>query len=191
MSRSLAVNAPSLNIGWPNRFVVAVVTLVPVSSSALRNAAISSSRSVFDASNGNTSLSWKFTPYAPSAASLRTARAAGIGGRTGPPNTSTPCQPTVQMPNENLSAGTGTYESSAVVTLCPFVPRQGVIPQRGVSIADIGARFGGECLRRRAGPGGWPGRAGPRRLTERPGGLPGRPQSHVLSGFGDGHRHAE
>src|SRR6202012_5856854 len=126
MSRSLAVNAPSLNIGWPNRFVVAVVTLVPVSSSALRNAAISSSRSVVDASNGKTSLSWKFTPYAPSSASLRTARSAAIGGRTAPPNTSTPCQPTVQIPNENLSSLAGTYLS--VMGGGPF--RDAVFPKR-------------------------------------------------------------
>ena len=46
------------------------------------------------------------------AASLRTARSAGIGGRTAPPNTSTPCQPTVQMPNENLSSGVGSYAMS-------------------------------------------------------------------------------
>ena len=61
-ARSFAVNAPSLKIGWPNRFVVAVVTTSPVSSSALRNAAIFSSRSAFVASKSNTSLSWKFTP---------------------------------------------------------------------------------------------------------------------------------
>ena len=61
-SRSLAVNAPSLNIGWPNRLVVAVVTTSPVSSSALRKAAIDASRSVPEASKPNTSLSWKFTP---------------------------------------------------------------------------------------------------------------------------------
>ena len=60
--RSLAVNAPSLNIGWPNRFVVAVVTTSPVSSSAFLNAAIRSSRSGGVASKSNTSLSWKFTP---------------------------------------------------------------------------------------------------------------------------------
>ena len=107
-SRSAAVNAPSLKIGWPNRLVVAVVTTTPVSSSARRKSPIFRSRSASDASNGNTSLSWKFTPYAPSSASLRTARSAAIGGRTGPPNTSTPCQPTVQMPNENLSCGVGT-----------------------------------------------------------------------------------
>ena len=61
-SRSFAVNAPSLNIGWPNRFVVAVVTTRPVSSSALRNAEIRASRSAGEASKSNTSLSWKFTP---------------------------------------------------------------------------------------------------------------------------------
>ena len=108
MSRSAAVNAPSLKIGWPNRLVVAVVTTTPVSASARRKSPIFRSRSASDDSNGNTSLSWKFTPYAPSSASLRTARSAAIGGRTAPPNTSTPCQPTVQIPNENLSSGVGT-----------------------------------------------------------------------------------
>ena len=107
-SRSLAVNAPSLNIGWPNRLVVAVVTTRPVSASALRNVADPLVPLLGVASNSNTSLSWKLTPYAPSSASLRTARSAGIGGRTAAPNTSTPCQPTVQMPNENRSSGVGT-----------------------------------------------------------------------------------
>ena len=101
------MNAPSLKIGCENRFVVAVVTTRPVSSSALRNAAIRSSRSTLLSSNPNTSLSWKFTPYAPISASLRTARSAGIGGRTAVPKTSTPCQPTVHIPNENRSAGVG------------------------------------------------------------------------------------
>ena len=107
-SRSAAVNAPSLKMGWPNRLVVAVVTTSPVSSSARRKSPILRSRSPWLSSNPNTSLSWKFTPYAPSSASLRTARSAGIGGRTAPPNTSTPCHPTVQIPNENLSSGVGT-----------------------------------------------------------------------------------
>src|SRR6516165_7535149 len=110
-SRSLAVNAPSLNIGWENRLVVAVVTTRPVSASARLKSAIRASRSPGLAAKSNTSLSWKLTPYAPSSASLRTARSAGIGGRTAGPNTSTPCQPTVQMPNENLSAGVGEYAS--------------------------------------------------------------------------------
>ncbi len=84
-----------------------MVTTSPVSASACRNAAICLSRSPSPAAKSNTSLSWKLTPYAPSSASLRTARSAGIGGRTAVPNTSTPCQPTVQMPNENRSAGVG------------------------------------------------------------------------------------
>ena len=61
-ARSFAVNAPSLKTGCPNRFVVAVVTTVPVSSRALRNAATFASRSALPASKPNTSLSWKFTP---------------------------------------------------------------------------------------------------------------------------------
>src|SRR5215469_9646646 len=44
-SRSLAVNAPSLNIGCENRLVVAVVTTRPVSASARRKSAIRRSRS--------------------------------------------------------------------------------------------------------------------------------------------------
>ena len=107
-SRSFAVNAPSLNIGWPNRFVVAVVTTSPVSASALRNAPMRSSRSAGVASKANTSLSWKLTPYAPSSASLYTARSAGMGGRTAVPKTSTPCHPTVQIPNEKRSSRVGT-----------------------------------------------------------------------------------
>ena len=110
-SRSLAVNAPSLNMGCENRLVVAVVTTRPVSASARVKSAIRASRSPGLASKSNTSLSWKLTPWAPSSASLRTARSARIGGRTAGPNTSTPCQPTVQMPNENLSAGVGAYAS--------------------------------------------------------------------------------
>jgi len=62
ISRSLAVKAPSLNTGWPNRLVVAVVTTRPVWSSALRNAPIRSSRPASVASKAKTSLSWKFTP---------------------------------------------------------------------------------------------------------------------------------
>jgi len=61
-SRSLAVNAPSLNIGCENRLVVAVVTTRPVSASACRKSAILASRSAVLASKSNTSLSWKLTP---------------------------------------------------------------------------------------------------------------------------------
>src|SRR5258707_3024666 len=119
-SRSLAVNPPSLKTGCENGFVVAVVTTSPVSARALRNAEIRSSRSSLVSSNPNTSLSWKFTPYAPSSASLRTARSAGISGRTAPPNTSTPCQPTVQIPNENLSSRLGTYASAVTSQSSPL-----------------------------------------------------------------------
>jgi hypothetical protein len=61
-SRSLAVNAPSLNIGCENRFVVAVVTTRPVSASARLKSPIRASRSAGPAPKSNTSLSWKFTP---------------------------------------------------------------------------------------------------------------------------------
>jgi len=90
------------------QFVVAVVTTSPVSVSALRNAPMRSSRSAGVASNPKTSLSWKLTPYAPSSASLYTARSAGMGGRTAVPKTSTPCHPTVQIPNEKRSSRVGT-----------------------------------------------------------------------------------
>ena len=83
----------------------------------MRNAAICRSRSAFAAPNPNTSLSWKFTPYTPSSASLRTARSAAIGGRTAAPNTSTPCHPTVQIPNEKRSSRVGTYASVVMVYL--------------------------------------------------------------------------
>src|ERR1019366_310338 len=129
-SRSFAVNPPSRNIGCPNRFVVAVVTTSPVSSSARRNAAISSLRWPSLASKGNTSLSWKFTPCAPSSASLRTARSAAIGGRTAPPNTSTPCQPTVHSPNEKWSSREGTYESVVTVKSYPCWRRFPLTPPR-------------------------------------------------------------
>ena len=42
---------------------------------------------------------------------------AAIGGRTAPPKTSTPCQPTVQIPNENLSSRVGTYTSDVMIYL--------------------------------------------------------------------------
>ena len=61
-SRSLAAKPPSRNIGCENRFVVAVVTTRPVSSSAVRNAPTRSARSASEAQKSNTSLSWKFTP---------------------------------------------------------------------------------------------------------------------------------
>jgi hypothetical protein len=61
-SRSLAVNAPSLNTGWLNRFVVAVVTTMPLSASACRNPAIRFSQAAGLAPKSKTSLSWKLTP---------------------------------------------------------------------------------------------------------------------------------
>ena len=43
--RSLEVKAPSLNAGWPKRFVVAIPTPSPVSSSAAAKRATMRSRS--------------------------------------------------------------------------------------------------------------------------------------------------
>ena len=65
---SLAVNAPSLNTGFENRFVVAIGTFMPVSSSARRNRFRICSRSAADEPGGTRSSSWKLTPYAPSSA---------------------------------------------------------------------------------------------------------------------------
>jgi hypothetical protein len=62
VQRSLAVNAPSLNIGCENKLVVAVVTTSPVSASARLKSPIRASRSPGLASKSNTSLSWKLTP---------------------------------------------------------------------------------------------------------------------------------
>ncbi len=106
-SRSLAVKPPSRNIGMREQVRRRRGDDEPglVQCLAERRDPLVALGSV--ASKANTSLSWKFTPYAPSSASLRTARSAGIGGRTAGPNTSTPCQPTVQMPNEKWSARDG------------------------------------------------------------------------------------
>jgi hypothetical protein len=62
-SGSLAVKAPSLNTGRENRFVVAIGTFMPVSSSAVRNRFTTASRSAgADEPGGTRSSSWKFTP---------------------------------------------------------------------------------------------------------------------------------
>ena len=62
MSRSLLVNAPSLNTGWVKMFVVAIGTFMPVSASASLNRAMCLSRSSLSAPNGIRSSSWKVTP---------------------------------------------------------------------------------------------------------------------------------
>ena len=68
--RSLEVNAPSLNAGWPNRFVVAMPTPSPVSSSAPLKRATILSFSACELPSGIRSSSWSDTPHAPSSASL-------------------------------------------------------------------------------------------------------------------------
>jgi hypothetical protein len=40
-----------------------------------------------------------------------------MAGRTALPNTSTPCQPTVQIPKEKWSSRIGTYASEVMVSL--------------------------------------------------------------------------
>ena len=107
MSRSLAVNAPSLNTGWVNRFVVAIGTTNPVAESALRNASIRLDRSESFEPNGIRSSSWKLTPHAPSSASFSTACTGSIGSLVATPNGSTPSQPTVHSPKLNRCSGRG------------------------------------------------------------------------------------
>ena len=102
------MNAPSLNTGWENRLVVAVVTTRPVSASALRNRSRILWRSASSLPKGTTSLSWKLMPYAPISASFSTARTGSISGRVGSPNGSRPGYCTVHRPKENLSPGEGT-----------------------------------------------------------------------------------
>ena len=71
--RSLEVKAPSLNAGWPNRFVVAIPTPMPVSSSAsLKRATILSFSACGDAPAGSGRRRAAMTPHAPSSASLCT-----------------------------------------------------------------------------------------------------------------------
>lgn len=119
-SRSLAVNAPSLNTGWVNRFVVAMGTTSPAASSACRNRFTIPSRSLSVAPNGIRSSSWNVTPYAPSSASRRTDSAGSIAARVASPNGSRPCQPTVQSPKVNRSSGVGVKRS--VIVWPPSVP---------------------------------------------------------------------
>ena len=103
-SRSLAVRPPSLKTGWLNRFVVAISTTTPVSASALVNRSSTCWRRL---SSGTRSSSWKDTAAAPSSASFSTARTGSSGARTAVPKTSTPSQPTVHRPKENLSSFVG------------------------------------------------------------------------------------
>src|SRR3954464_15336264 len=110
-SRSLAVRPPSLNTGCPKRLVVAISTASPVSASALVNRSRVAWRV---ASSGTRSSSWKGTAAAPSSASRGTDSTGSSGGRTAPPNTSTPCQPTVHRPKLNLSSLVGVRRSLIV-----------------------------------------------------------------------------
>jgi hypothetical protein len=106
-ARSFEVNAPSLKIGWLKRLVVIISTPTPVSPSASRRRVSSLSRVASSLPNGTTSSSWNVIAAAPSSPSRCTASTESSGGRLAGPKTSTACQPTVQRPKENLSAGVG------------------------------------------------------------------------------------
>ena len=101
------MNAPSLKIGWLNVLVVTISTVMPVSSSAPLKRARILSRSASSEPNGTTSSSWNVTCAAPSSASLWTDSTGSSHGREAEPNWSWAFQPTVQRPNENLSARVG------------------------------------------------------------------------------------
>src|SRR5215831_3224161 len=115
MRGSCEVNAPSLNTGSVKRLVVAIGTVRPVASRAFLNLATMRSRSAAFASIGTRSLSWKFTPHAPSSASRSTATTGSSAGLTNSPNGSRPRLPTVQSPKVNLSAGLGSYVMARTV----------------------------------------------------------------------------
>ena len=119
-----------------------------------------------------------------------------MAGRTALPNTSTPCQPTVQIPKENLSAMVGTKASSltcrsflpARMVACDYrLPACRILAQRRVLVPGrppcrpSGALGGGPHRPRRGLPG----------AGQRPGGLAGGAQRHVLLGRGHAHRGAE
>ena len=68
--RSLEVSPPSLNTGWLKVFVVTISITRPASSVACLNRETIRCLVASSASKGNTSLSWKVTPHAPSSASF-------------------------------------------------------------------------------------------------------------------------
>ena len=108
------VNAPSRKAGSENRFVVAIGTVSPVSSSTWRKRPTIRSRSAALASIGTKSLSCRLTPIAPKSASRRTVSAGSTGARVGSPNGSRPVWPTVHSPNVKRSAGEGAYKGMGV-----------------------------------------------------------------------------
>src|SRR5215510_7379365 len=125
---SLLVNAPSRKTGSPNRFVVAMGTQTPESLSAFLNSRTILSHSDADASRGTRSLSWRFTPYAPSSPSLRTMSFGEMGGRTGSPNGSRPGLPTVQRPKVKWCSGFGVNIELSGVCHPEFLGRQFAAP---------------------------------------------------------------
>ena len=104
ISRSLFVNPPSLKMGWVNVLVVTISITKPDWSQASLNFLMMDWRSDSEAEKLNTSLSWKVTPQAPSSASFWAYSQGSKASRVATPNGSTPCQPTVQIPKENLSS---------------------------------------------------------------------------------------
>src|SRR6516165_3199093 len=86
-------------------------TVMPCCLHAALNSRTIRSRSAGVASMGTRSLSWRFTPHAPTSASMATMSLGGTVGRTASPNGSRPRLPTVHKPNENLCSGRGSYLS--------------------------------------------------------------------------------
>src|SRR5262245_26384213 len=125
---SLLVNAPSRKTGSPNKFVVAMGTQTPESLNAFLNSRTILSHSDADASRGTRSLSWRFTPYAPSSPSLRTMSFGEMGGRTGSPNGSRPGLPTVQRPKVKRCSGFGVNIELSGVCHPEFLGRQFAAP---------------------------------------------------------------
>ena len=170
--RSLAVNPPSLKTAWLNRLVVAISTTRPVSASAfVKRSSVSCARP----SSGTRSSSWKLSAAAPIPASRSTAYTGSIGGRTGPPKTSTPCQPTVQRPNENRSSGVGAGSAGGIADSWSVWSRTGQAATRergGLPGAELGAALDGgehaldlEAVGGRTGAAGRRGRARVTRST--------------------------
>ena len=107
MRRSLEVSPPSLNTGWLKVFVVTISMTRPDASVASLNRVRMLRLVTSSAPKGKTSLSWNVTPHAPISASLSLYSQGSRVGRLADPKGSTPTQPTVHRPNENLSSGVG------------------------------------------------------------------------------------
>ena len=151
--RSLEVNAPSLNAGWPNRFVVAIPTPRPVSSSARLEARHDPVRlGRRDCPTGSGRRRAGLTPHAPSSASLCTESTGSTGARVGPPNGSRPGLPTVHRPNVKRCCGRlppprrsdpGWPSSRGLLTRCLqcWVQRAVARAQLAVGLDPLGDRL--------------------------------------------------